>query len=115
MKHLILLCLAALLFMTSCKKEKKVAEVKYEVTLTNSPTWHGVFLDKDGQAIGITSAPNNWQYTFANDNNLPVVTLLVYVDGTSPGADANMKIYVNGAVVAQSKASIYPQVQYQFP
>jgi hypothetical protein len=115
MRRLIVFGFLACLFVSSCKKEKTVDEVTYEVTLTNASTWHGSYLDKDGQVIGITAAPNNWTYTFKNNNDLAAVTLQAYADGLSSSKDAVLKIYVNGSVVVQSISSVSPQVQYVFP
>jgi len=99
----------------SCEKTDSVDEISYEVTLLNAPTWNGVYFNENAQVIGITDAPNNWKYTFKNHNNLIVVSLTAYADGLNANADAVMKIYVNGRVVASGKSSIWPQVQYQFP
>lgn len=114
MKQLMLFVLLTALCTTSCKKEPKVAEIKYEVILTNATSWHGAYIDKYIRLIGITNATNNWTYTFKNDNDLQVVTLQAYPDGTRAGADALMRIYVNGTVVAEERSSVFPQVQYQF-
>ena len=111
----ILFAAAFFIFLSSCKKEDSVDEVTYEVTLVNSNTWHGAYLNEDAQVIGITAAPNNWKYTFKNTNNLTVATLDAYSDGLGASADCNMKIYVNGSVVASGKSSISPRVQYVFP
>lgn len=115
MKKMLFIAATYLISFSSCKKEATVDEVTYEVTLENSTTWHGAYLNKDAQVIGITGAPTNWNYTFKNTNNLIVVTLNAYSDGLGAGADANMKIYVNGTVVTSGKSSVSPQIQYQFP
>lgn len=115
MKQLMLFSLLSILFVSSCKKEPAVDEITYEVTLINATTWHGAYLNENTQVISLTSAPNNWKYTFKNDNDLAVATLQAYADGTSGTKDATMKIYVNGTVVAQGKASVSPQIQYLFP
>ncbi len=115
MKRLIVYVFIVSLYLSSCTKEKQADEVTYEVSLISSTSWHGAYLDKDASVVGITSAPNNWRYSFKNDNDLTVVTLQAYPDGTNPAADALMKIYVNGRVVVEGRSSIFPQVQYQFP
>lgn len=115
MKQLMLFALLSILTLSSCKKEPVVDEVTYEVTLTSATTWHGAYLNENAQVISMTSAPNNWKYTFKNDNDLAVATLQAYADGTSGTKDATMKIYVNGTVVVQGKSSVSPQIQYIFP
>ena len=117
MKKAILLSFIALTLLFSCKKEKEISvdEVTYEVTLVNSTTWHGSYLNKSAQIIGITNAPTNWKHTFKNTNNLVVAQLDAYSDGLGVGADAYMKIYVNGTVVASGQSSISPRVMYIFP
>lgn len=115
MKQLMLFVLLTSLCISSCTKEPKVAEIKYEVTLTNATSWHGGYMDKDFQIISITNAPNNWTHTFKNDNDMKALMLQAYPDGTRVGADALMRIYVNGMLVAEELSSVFPQVQYQFP
>ena len=115
MKQLMLFVLVTTLCIWSCKKDPKVDEVTYEVTLTNAISWHGAYLDESAHVIGVSAAPTNWKYTFKNDNQLTVATLQAYADGTSNTKDATMKIYVNGKVVAQGNSSVSPQLQYIFP
>ena len=115
MKQLMVFILSCSLCMSSCKKENKVDEVTYEVTLTNATTWHGGYLDENAQAVSVNAASTNWKYTFKNSNNLAAATIQAYADGTNSAKDATMKIYVNGSVVAQGKSSVSPQLQYIFP
>lgn len=115
MKQFMLSALVTCLFLSSCKKESIVDEVTYEVILTSATFWHGTYFNKDAQIVSISTAPTNWTYTFKNTNELAVVTLQAYADGTSSTKDATMKIYVNGTVVAQGKSSSSPQIQYIFP
>lgn len=115
MKQLIVCAFLTCLLISSCKKESKVDEIKYEVTLTSATSWYGAYLNESSQVVSMSSAPNNWTYTFKNINELVVVILQAYADGTSNTKDANMKIYVNGTVVAQGKSSASPQLQYIFP
>ena len=114
MKKLVLLLLATIVIVCSCKKDKKIDEITYEVTLSNSSTWHGAYVNENAQAIGVQNEVNNWKYSFKNVNDLSVAMLQAYADGLGTGADANMIIYLNGNLVASGKSSISPQVSYQF-
>lgn len=115
MKRLILLGLLISLFSTSCKKDIKVDEVTYEVTLINSTSWHGQYLDENANVVSVNNGANNWQYSFKNVNNLTMVLFQAYPNSTASNADVLMKIYVNGNKVAELLNSVFPQVQYYFP
>lgn len=99
----------------ACSKEKGVDEVIYEVTLINSITWHGSYLNENAQVIGVTNAPSGWRYSFKNSNHLVAATLTAYPDGLSASADCNLKILVNSSVVISGKSSISPMIQHIFP
>lgn len=116
MKQTLWLILAILLN-SACSgtEDLLVDEIKYEVTLINSTTWHGSYFNQDAQIIGVSNANSNWTKTFKNTNGLSVATLNAYPDGSANNSDALMKIYVNGKVVAQGLSSISPQVWYLFP
>lgn len=106
--------LAVLVCLSSCKKNKP-EEVTYEVLLLAATTWHGTYLNDQGQVISVTGATNGWKHSFTNTKRLSMVTMTAYPDGTEPLAGATMRIYVNGKQVATSNSVISPQVQYQFP
>ncbi len=99
----------------SCKKAKSVDEVTYEVVLISATTWDGIYINENAQTVSISSQRSGWKYSFKNTNGLMVATLLAFPNGTSSAADAIMRIYLNGKVVAEQKYSIASQVQYQLP
>ena len=102
----------------SCKKSSStpsIDEVTYEVTLVNATSWSGVYLNENAQVVNVPAAVSGWRYVFKNTNKLVVATLSAYPNGTSSLANATMRIYVNGTVVAEQKSLVTPQVQYQFP
>lgn len=115
MKRLILFTMLSVLIASSCTKESKIAEVRYEVSLINATSWQGAYVNQNAQVVGISSAPNNWQHSFKNTQGLTVATIQAYPDGTNSSRDALMKIYVNGKVVAEGYSSVSPQLQYLFP
>ncbi len=113
MKSAIILFFSSLLLF-GCKKTT-TNEITYEVTLVNSTTWHGSYLNERAEVVGITDAPSGWKHTFKNTNNLAVAQLNAYPDGIDDSIDAIMTIYVNGKIVASGLSSVFAQVQYIFP
>ena len=120
MKNIFCTLLLSLLLL-SCKKESvssvgsQVDDITYEVNLLNASSWHGSFMNEHAQVVGIDNAPDGWKYSFKNSNGLVVLNLVAYADGFATGADAYLKIYINGRVVASGYSSSSPQVQYVYP
>lgn len=109
--------LSFLFFFTQCKKANDVVvnEITYEVTLINSTTWHGSYLNENAEVVGISNVPSGWKYIFKDSKQIGVATLNAYSDGVNLNADANMKIYLNGKIVATGKSSSSPTLQYLIP
>ncbi|MEO8769983.1 MAG: hypothetical protein ABI402_07855 [Ferruginibacter sp.] len=122
MKKTIIYLLMATSLFSACKKDEliignpssKVDEITYEVDLQNATTWHGSFMNENAKVVGIDNAPNHWKYTFKNTQNLIVLNVTGYTDGFATGADAHLKIFINGSLVASSYSSSFPQAQYVY-
>ncbi len=116
MKNSILIATILLFFFSSCKKDKQPDEIIYEVTLTNSSTWNGSYLNENDQLVDVAGMGNNWRYTFRNTNNL-VAVFIVACPNTPYNitAEAYVKIYVNGKLVVSDRdSSLCASAQYNF-
>ncbi len=113
MIRLIFIVSVSILF-SACKKESKsVDEIRYEVKLTHSSTWSGLYMNQNGQTVDINNMPGDWQISFKNTEGLIAATLLAISNDRSypyfyPDADATMNVYVNDILVASKKYSIDP-------
>jgi hypothetical protein len=82
-----------------CSKDE-VDEITYEVTLVNSTKWYGAYLNENAEVVGVSDGPSGWTYSFRNTNDLTVVSAVAFSDRPNAGGYCEMKILLNGRVVA---------------
>jgi hypothetical protein len=114
MKKILFIALSSIVMLSACKKEIKISEITYEVVLKNCSNWNGSYLNENAVVVGV-DVTGNWKYSFKNVNKLGAAVIQAYPDGLADDAEAFMKIYVNGKLVAEGRSSISPQLMYELP